>query len=141
MYHQCLTCDIVVHTSLYYLNTEIVSFIMRMILKAVRDDDRSQPLLLLMERKLILVTLVVALPPLAHTGATITVVCRCQLYLRKSRTLIENCPVSCQSSHHNKKQPQRREDSKMNLRNSFILNFIISSQRSCVYSVTIMSLF
>ena len=104
MYHQCLTCDIVVHTSLYYLNTEIVSFIMRMILKAVRDDDRSQPLLLLMESKLILVTLVVALPPLAHTGATITVVCRCQLYLRKSSTLIENCPVSCQSSHHHKKK-------------------------------------
>ena len=42
-----------------------------------------------MERKLILVTLVVALAPLADTGATVTVVCRCQLYLRKASSLIE----------------------------------------------------
>ena len=59
-----------------------------MILKAIRDDDGGKPLLVLVVRQMILVTLVVALSPLANTGTAVTVVGRCQLYLTTGSSLI-----------------------------------------------------
>ena len=73
---------------LLYLNTEIICLILRMILKAIRDDDGGKPLLVLVVRQMILVTLVVALSPLANTGTAVTVVGRCQLYLTTGSSLI-----------------------------------------------------
>ena len=78
-----------------------------MILKAIRDDDGGKPLLVLVVRQMVLVTLVVALSPLANAGTAVTVVSRCQLYLTTGSSLTDiACPVW---------DSKRGEDSKMKI--------------------------
>ena len=65
-----------------HLYTEIVNLITRMILKAARDGEGGNTLLMLEEVEMELLTLVVTLSQLANTGTTIAVVGCGQLYLR-----------------------------------------------------------